>query len=28
VAVTGDPTFNNSGGYKIYTFNSSGSIRW
>lgn len=26
--VTGSPTFTNSGGYKVYTFTGSGSIRW
>jgi hypothetical protein len=28
VTLTGAPTYNNSGGYKSYTFTSSGSIVW
>jgi hypothetical protein len=26
--TTGSPTFTNSGGFKTYVFNGSGSIRW
>jgi len=28
VATTGSPTYNNSGGFKVYTFTSSGSINF
>lgn len=27
-STTGSPTYTNTGGYKIYTFNSSGTITW
>ncbi len=28
VATTGSPSFSDTGGYKIYRFTGSGSIRW